>query len=379
MRKAVSNRKRGIGSIIGGVYLVLIFITLITSFVFINSLNRSREEKYLQRIEFDNRKVKEGLEFVRVNKKADSSLNITVKNIGGTTSEVVYIGLVNEMEPIQRDNYHRLDLFLNPMEIELDIALDKIVVRENDTLKLMLLTRYGNIFYYLYSEKQDNGTGESGTYYDLSISISGSGETSPNPGNYRYLENTELDVSATTDMGWEFKYWILDGAVAGSQNPIMVSMDSDHDLEAIFSDGSIQLILVEDFFNNLDDWVSTGWGVETDQWRSASSSVKSTGNHLKTLQSELLDTSIANSINVSFWYRLSGGVDPNDVSISLYDESGSLTIIDYLEGEENSWLYYNYTTNDPRYFIEDFYILFTSDLRGLEQVWIDDLIVSIII
>ena len=169
MTKTVSSLKKGIGSIIGGVYLVLIFITLITSFVFINSLNRSREDKYLQRIEFDNRKVKEGLEFVRVNKKADSSLNVTVKNIGGTTSEVVYIGLINETAPIQRDIYHRIDLFLNPMEIESDIATNKIVIRENDTLKLMLLTGYGNIFYYRYSENQDNGTGGSGGYGDPSI------------------------------------------------------------------------------------------------------------------------------------------------------------------------------------------------------------------
>lgn len=379
MKLAIRNIRRGIGSIIGGVYLVLIFITLITSFVFINSLNRSREDKYLQRIEFDNRKVKEDLEFVSVNKKTNNSLNVTVKNVGGTTTEVVYIGLVNETEPIQRDSYYRLDLFLNPMEIVSDIASNKIIVGENNTLLLMLLTGYGNIFYYGYNEKQDNGTGGSGNYFDLSISISGSGDTNPSPGLHTYQENTVINVNAIPYLGWELSYWVLDGAPAGSQNPISVTMDNNYALEAVFSEGPIILTLLEDFFDNLDNWVSAGWQIQTDQWRSASSSVRSTGNNLKTLQSEPLDTSIANSITVSFWYYLSGGIDSNDVSVSFYDETGSLDVIDYLDAEENVWLFFNYTTTDPQYFIEDFHILFTSDLRGIERVWIDDLTVSIII
>ena len=71
--------------------------------------------------------------------------------------------------------------------------------------------------------------------YTLTISVTGEGTTDPAEGSHVYGSGSTATVSATADSGWDFDHWILDGEDAGSTTPINVLMDSDHDLEAVFT------------------------------------------------------------------------------------------------------------------------------------------------
>jgi len=70
--------------------------------------------------------------------------------------------------------------------------------------------------------------------YMLTIQTSTGGTTSPAPGTYTYAEGTPVTVTASPYTNYEFSYWTLDGQVKYS-NPITVTMNSDHTLEAYFS------------------------------------------------------------------------------------------------------------------------------------------------
>jgi len=70
--------------------------------------------------------------------------------------------------------------------------------------------------------------------YELMIEVVGSGITDPPPGNYMYVNGTEVAVEAFPNASWLFDHWMLDGDDAGDANPIHVMMDSNHTLTAVF-------------------------------------------------------------------------------------------------------------------------------------------------
>jgi len=69
--------------------------------------------------------------------------------------------------------------------------------------------------------------------YTLSISYSAGGTTNPS-GNQTVLEGTIIMVTAIANTGYAFLGWTLDGADAGTANPIAVTMGSNHGLFANF-------------------------------------------------------------------------------------------------------------------------------------------------
>ena len=87
------------------------------------------------------------------------------------------------------------------------------------------------------------------TYYNLSISSGGGGSTNPSPGVYQYAEGTPVSVTAIPDSGYVLDYWLLDGQNVGSQNPITVTMNSDHNLQANFGVGSVYHWLTVDAYD----------------------------------------------------------------------------------------------------------------------------------
>jgi len=89
-----------------------------------------------------------------------------------------------------------------------------------------------------------------GLYSDLNVSAlykavycleilvpSGGGTTDPSPGTHEYLNGTILTVSAIPDEGFIFAVWNLDGQCL-AQNPITVTMNSDHTLKAYFNNAT---------------------------------------------------------------------------------------------------------------------------------------------
>jgi len=72
----------------------------------------------------------------------------------------------------------------------------------------------------------------------LTVSASAGGTTSPAPGSYWYVKGETVSVKAIPDANYTFSNWILDGADAGSSNPISVFMDNPHSITAVFKQSS---------------------------------------------------------------------------------------------------------------------------------------------
>ena len=73
----------------------------------------------------------------------------------------------------------------------------------------------------------------------LTVSVVGSGSTSPSVGNYSYDEGSSVSVSAYESFGWVFDYWLFDSVNGGSTNPYTVTMDDNHSLAAVFTENSV--------------------------------------------------------------------------------------------------------------------------------------------
>jgi hypothetical protein len=70
----------------------------------------------------------------------------------------------------------------------------------------------------------------------LSITTTAGGTTNPTPRTYAYIyeQGTVVSVSALPSTGYYFDHWQLDGAPAGTTNPMSVTMNTNHALKAFF-------------------------------------------------------------------------------------------------------------------------------------------------
>lgn len=70
--------------------------------------------------------------------------------------------------------------------------------------------------------------------YTLTITSTAGGTTDPPPGSHSYTQGTVVSVTAIPNAGFQLYYWELDGVNVGAQNPITVTMNTDHTLNAVF-------------------------------------------------------------------------------------------------------------------------------------------------
>jgi hypothetical protein len=79
---------------------------------------------------------------------------------------------------------------------------------------------------------------EAATQYQLTIDVTGSGTSSPAPGITSYDEGSTFSVTAQPSAGWTLDRWELDGVDVGDANPYTVTMDGDHELQAVFTEAA---------------------------------------------------------------------------------------------------------------------------------------------
>lgn len=70
--------------------------------------------------------------------------------------------------------------------------------------------------------------------YALTVSTQGEGSVTKSPDQAEYKYNTNVDLTANPNSGWEFIEW--QGDVTGSSNPVQVTMDGPKDVTAVFKD-----------------------------------------------------------------------------------------------------------------------------------------------
>jgi len=80
-------------------------------------------------------------------------------------------------------------------------------------------------------------------YYDLTISIVGSGTTTPAAGVYSYLCGTVVPLEAFADPSWSFSDW--SGDITTTDNPTDITMDDDKIVTATFKEEWLAEITIE--------------------------------------------------------------------------------------------------------------------------------------
>jgi len=70
--------------------------------------------------------------------------------------------------------------------------------------------------------------------HTLALAVSGQGETTPTVGTTTYPAGTQINATATPAEGWRFDHW--EGDVSGNDtaNPLMITLDQDRCLTAVF-------------------------------------------------------------------------------------------------------------------------------------------------
>ncbi|MCF8008239.1 MAG: chitobiase/beta-hexosaminidase C-terminal domain-containing protein [Halanaerobiales bacterium] len=79
-----------------------------------------------------------------------------------------------------------------------------------------------------------DSNGDVSTNYNLTIAVEGNGEVSPAEGTHVFTKNTEVQLEATPEAGWEFIRW--SGGIDETTNPFTIIMDSDIYINAVFSE-----------------------------------------------------------------------------------------------------------------------------------------------
>ena len=89
--------------------------------------------------------------------------------------------------------------------------------------------------YFTYEHSEHNVTILQTYTTTLQIETTTGGSTDPPPDLCFYLIGDVVSVLAIPDSNYRFEYWILNGVNIGSQNPVEVLMDSNHSLQAVFT------------------------------------------------------------------------------------------------------------------------------------------------
>ncbi|NIO36951.1 hypothetical protein GTO27_04520, partial [Candidatus Bathyarchaeota archaeon] len=107
----LSRNKRGAGSIIGAVFILLI---LLSGFTFY-SLKENVTEDYTETVQdmqqLDLKRNKETIEFISLSTTSDNKLNITVKNTGSYQIHLIWLGIFDETTSPTTEEYHILDTY----------------------------------------------------------------------------------------------------------------------------------------------------------------------------------------------------------------------------------------------------------------------------
>ena len=125
------------------------------------------------------------------------------------------------------------------------------------------------------------------------------------------------------------------------------------------------------------NWLSTSWDPSSTAHSASVVSAWSSNGNEGGFTSANLDASLAESITIDFWLMLDD-TETADLTLRLYDGS-SYHDVETLGtfGTHDNWLHYSHTTTDSQYFKSNFRIQLFTNLGSGENVWIDDVQITI--
>jgi len=141
--------------------------------------------------------------------------------------------------------------------------------------------------------------------------------------------------------------------------------------EEFFKDG------FENGFSNWDGNGATNWDLSTSQKHSGLYSAHA-GRGNSYLTSDNLDTSSAEGLTISFWYREHGVSASNNAYLQFWNGTAYTNIFELgVTVPEDTWHWYTFQTYDPRYLSANFN--FRLDARSIAaggDLWIDDVSIT---
>lgn len=141
----LSSSKQGASSIIGAVFILLIFLTGF-AYYFLNVNVTEEYNTVLQDMgQLDLKRNKENIEFSSVSITADNKLNMTVKNTGSYQVHLIWIGVFNETSTPETQQYFSEDTYIEPGETTTEIG-STIAITLGSQYVIQIVTELGNIF-----------------------------------------------------------------------------------------------------------------------------------------------------------------------------------------------------------------------------------------
>jgi hypothetical protein len=181
-----SPRRRGVGSIIGAAFILLILMTGFSYYTLQFSETRKYSAVLQEMQEVDLRRNSESVDILSVSLTSLDKLNVTVINTGSYQTHLIWIGVHDEAG--NTHDYYEVEFFLEPGEVLTDIGNEDITILDGEELLIQLVTEYGNIFTCGYPfDSGGSGNGESG---QSTVSIVGMG-LPYNPSDYTLLGLTQ--------------------------------------------------------------------------------------------------------------------------------------------------------------------------------------------
>lgn len=165
----LSRDKRGVGSIIGGVFVLLILLSGFTFYTLNVNVTKDFIDTLLEMQQLDLKRSKENVEFVSASTASENKLNITVKNVGSHQIHLIWLMVADEtITPIAQD-CHQIDVCVEPAETVSNIPEGNVTIPEGEERIIQLVTELGNRFSYPYPTGEEESR-ETYDYVDNDIS-----------------------------------------------------------------------------------------------------------------------------------------------------------------------------------------------------------------
>lgn len=139
------NRERGVGSLIGAVFVLLILLTGYSLFL-VNIESQMTYQSILNDMHYrDLEQNQEVIEFRRVTMNESGNLQLILRNNGPGTAHIIYIGIFNRTTANETQAYYNVSLFINPSET-VTYTSPSITFSEEGVYVIQLVTEMGNTF-----------------------------------------------------------------------------------------------------------------------------------------------------------------------------------------------------------------------------------------
>lgn len=371
MSKRLLKDRRGVSTVIGAVFFVLILLGGLTMI----SWEMNQYDNYTQvvndrsRLEWE--KQSEEIEIVSV--FVDGyALNISVKSEGAVTAHLVDLWITEYTDTTA--NWHRLfqiDYYVNPGDTVTEIGqdLDTPELDPDLNYEVKIVTERGNIATATYEAGVEEGTPPVHAFGVFSLDWF----------YFRYTSRTYPQPRAAGSVDKQDDYVAFYLKVVNNYNK-NITLLSPSLLMLLVEWQEPHLNLVQNVSYGSGVVWETDWEYTTGEHHTGSYSIRAdSGSHY--LKSGDLNASGATDITISFWYQDDGIDSGDDVYLQFWNGASYDNIFNLGNGPEEMWNYYTITVSDPEYLVSDFHM--RIDATGLdsgwgwrEYLWIDDVLIT---